>query len=412
MPEGAGPEPDVNKLRSEIVRLNKIVKALMDRSERSARGQGSEYGLFQTAVTLQQEVRARTADLEAALRENERIGRDLRESEGRFRGLVNQSLVGIVLIEDDRFTYSNAKFDEMFGYTAAEVLQLGPKDMAVESDRPLVDEQLGKRLDGSARSVEYVFQGLKKNGEVLHVECHSSALALGGRAPLVSVVLDITERRRADEAVRASLRDKEALLKETHHRVKNNLALIASLMRLEAGRSRVAETKTALEEMQARISSVALLNQTLYQSGSYTTVQLADYLKQVATQVFRAQGPDSAAVRLALDLAPVEVQTAQAIPCGLIVNELITNSLKHGFADGSAGDVSVSLRRGTDGSVNIRVVDSGVGLPQDFATRRITSLGLQLVGDLSKQLRGSLDIGPAGPGSAFTITFVPTADEP
>lgn len=408
MSEDSASEPDANKLRSEVARLNKVVKALMDRSERSAGGQGSEYGLFQTAVTLHQEVRARTADLEAALRENERIDRDLRESEARFRGLVNQSLVGIAVIEDEKITYSNDKFNEMFGYTATEVLRLGPMDTVVEGDRPLVEAQRRKRLDGSASSVEHVFRGLRKNGEVIHIECHSSALALGARAPLVSVVLDITERERADEAVRASLRDKEALLKETHHRVKNNLALIASLMRLEAGRSLEAETKTVLKGMQARISSVALLNQALYQSGSYKTVQLADYLRQVATQVFRAQAPDSGAVRLALDLEPVEVETAQAIPCGLIVNELITNSLKHGFADGGGGDISVSLRRAPDGPVRIRVADSGLGLPQDFATERTTSLGLQLVGDLTKQLRGAFDVGP---GSAFAVTFTPAMGE-
>lgn len=160
--------------------------------------------------------------------------------------------------------------------------------------------------------------------------------------------------------------------------------------------------------MQARISSVALLNQALYQSGRYKTVQLADYLRQVATQVFRAQAPDSGAIRLTLDLEPVEVETAQAIPCGLIVNELITNGLKHGFEAGGGGDISVSLRRASDGPVRIRVADSGPGLPQEFATKRTASLGLQLVGDLAKQLRGNLEVGP---GSVFAVTFTPAIGE-
>lgn len=109
-------------LRAEIVRLNKIVKALMDRAERSTRVQGSDFSMFQTTIMLEDQVRRRTEELESASRENERITRALRESEVRFRGLVSQSLVGIAIIEDDRFTYANPKLAEMFGYTVEEIL--------------------------------------------------------------------------------------------------------------------------------------------------------------------------------------------------------------------------------------------------------------------------------------------------
>ncbi len=403
-----GAEAGEPALRAEIVRLNKIVQALMDRSERTASGQASAYSQFQSALTLQEEVRARTAQLEAALRANEKIERTLRESEAKFRGLVDQSLVGIVVVEDGRFVYSNTKFNEMFGYSAEEVLALNPLETAIESDRPWMSEQLSKRLDGRAQRINYLFRGRRKDGEERDVECHGSALAFGAGAPLVSVLLDVTERKRADDALRASLREKEALLKETHHRVKNNLALIASLMRLEAGRSHEAETKAALKEMQARIHSVALLNQTLYQSGSYSRVDLTNYLKLVATQLFRAQAPDDGAVRLVLEFGDVEVETAQAIPCGLLVNELMTNSLKHAFPGGRGGTLSISLGRRPDGRVTVSVGDTGVGLPADFAMRQRTSLGLQLVGDLTKQLRGTLEVGP---GPVFKLSFLPSTEE-
>ena len=198
------------------------------------------------------------------------------------------------------------------------------------------------------------------------------------------------------------LREKEGLLRETHHRVKNNLALITSLMRLTAGRSVTPETKAALLEMQNRIHSVTVLNETLYKTASYTSVRLADYLKQIADHVFQAQAPKGGEVRLVLDLNPVEVATGQAIPCGLIANELMTNSLKHAFPGGRGGEVRMTLRTGSDGVTRLCVSDTGVGLPEDSAAKGGGSLGLQLVGDLARQLQGTLDVGP---GTAFTVSF-------
>jgi len=213
---------------------------------------------------------------------------------------------------------------------------------------------------------------------------------------------ELFERNQAEEALASSLREKEDLLKESHHRVKNNLALIISLMRLEAGRSREPETQMVLKQMQARIQSVVLLNETLYKTQSYTRVKLEDYLKQVATHLFRANVASAGAVRLVMDLKPAEVDTREAIPCGLILNELMTNSLKHAFTDDRSGEIRIGLDRDTAGKVRLEVSDTGPGLPADFESKERNSLGLFLVSDLVKQLRGALEIGP---GAAFTITF-------
>lgn len=213
---------------------------------------------------------------------------------------------------------------------------------------------------------------------------------------------ELSERNQAEAALASSLREKEDLLKEVHHRVKNNLALIVSLMRLEAGRSREAETRATLKEMQGRIQSVVLLNEALYKTESYSRVKLADYLRQIANHLFQAQNANTGAVRLALDLAAVEVPTKEAIPCGLIVNELMTNSLKHAFPGGRSGEIRVDLKREEPGRVRLRVSDSGQGLPEGFASKPRDSLGLDLVSDLAKQLQGALEIGP---GATFTVTF-------
>jgi diguanylate cyclase (GGDEF)-like protein/PAS domain S-box-containing protein len=186
----------------EVARLNKIIQALMDRAERNTSAQASDFGMFQTTIMLEDLVRRRTAELEAALRENEKTGRALRESEAKFRGLVSQSLVGIVMIEDGGFSYSNAKFDEIFGYSAEEIGGMGPLDIVVETDRRRIGEFLGKRILGDSGQLDYVFHGLRKNGAVIDVETHSSVMDLGERSLIVmSLMMDISERTQAERAV-------------------------------------------------------------------------------------------------------------------------------------------------------------------------------------------------------------------
>ena len=205
---------DPTRADSEIARLNKIIRVLMDRTERSMSVQGSDFGLFQTTIMLEQQVRVRTAELHAALLENERINRSLSASETKFRRVVNQSLVGIATIEEGKFSYSNPKFDEIFGYGAKEVRDLGPLDLVVESDRSLVAEAVRKRLGGEVDEVAYFFRGLRKDGALVDIECHGSSMDLLGRRVLVTVVSDITERTCAERKVRAL---QEQLREQANH---------------------------------------------------------------------------------------------------------------------------------------------------------------------------------------------------
>jgi len=190
-------------LREEIARQQKMVRALMDRAERSTRVQGSDFGKFQTSIMLEDQVRRRTEELEAAFRENERMHRVLRESESRFRGLVNQSLVGIITIEDGRCTYANPKLAEMFGYSVEEVLHLTVRDIATESESQRIAEQMQRRLRGEVDRADFVFQGLRKDGTAIDVEAHSSVMETGGKSALISLMIDITERTRAEREVLA-----------------------------------------------------------------------------------------------------------------------------------------------------------------------------------------------------------------
>jgi diguanylate cyclase (GGDEF)-like protein/PAS domain S-box-containing protein len=202
-PEGPCSGQSEQEPKGEIARLNKIIKALMDRAERSTQVQGSDFSLFQTAIMLEEQVRSRTAALEAALRENETINRALHESEAMFRGLVSQSLVGISIMKNGKFAYSNAKFDEIFGYSANEILELGPLELAIENDRPLVSENIRKRLSGEVDRIEYIFRGVRKNGAVIDVEVHSNAMEIAGERVMIDLIIDVTERARVAREVQA-----------------------------------------------------------------------------------------------------------------------------------------------------------------------------------------------------------------
>jgi len=195
--------PDQPDCEAEITRLTRVIEVLMDRAEGSTSARASDFSLFQTTIVLEAQVRTRTAELEAALRENEEIGRDLRESEAKIRSVLNQSLVGIVVIEDGRFTYANPKYCEIFGYTADEVLALPPLSMVVEADQALVAENIRKREAGEVDQVLFSFRGLRKDGGVVDIELHGNVIEAGNKRVLVSAVMDVSERNRAEREVQA-----------------------------------------------------------------------------------------------------------------------------------------------------------------------------------------------------------------
>ena len=206
-------------------------------------------------------------------------------------------------------------------------------------------------------------------------------------------------------ALSESLREKEALLREVHHRVKNNLQVITSILRLESGRSDNPASIAVLQDMQDRVRSMALLHETIYRTGTFSAIDLGDYLRQVATQAFRALQSGPGNVQLRLDLGTLRLSLDQATPCGLLANELLSNSFKHGFANGGSGEISVELQALDEANHwRLRVHDTGVGLPADFQTRREGGLGLKLVAGLAEQIGGHLEIGP---GAMFSVVFVP-----
>lgn len=206
-----GLESDPQLLLAEIARQNKVIEALMNRLERNAAGDyRSEFDELQTAVALKGEVRRRTAALETALRDNELITRQLRESEFKLLSVVNQPLVGISTCEDGRFTFANRKLADMFGYDVSELIGRDVLTVVTESDRPLVAEQMRRRLSGEVPMADYTFRGLRRDGVEIDIELHGSIHNLGIKPMAVSIMLDISKRRQAErraEELHALLRE-------------------------------------------------------------------------------------------------------------------------------------------------------------------------------------------------------------
>ncbi|HMG55720.1 MAG TPA: CHASE domain-containing protein, partial [Kofleriaceae bacterium] len=201
----------------------------------------------------------------------------------------------------------------------------------------------------------------------------------------------------------ALLREREVLLQEIHHRVKNNLQVISSLMNMQVRKLAATGDRSALEECQTRVEAIALIHEQLYQSRDYAHVPFSEYTRSLVNNVFRTMGVSDGSVKLDLAIDDVAVPVDKAIPCGLLLNELITNALKHAFVDGRSGELRVELSR-TDDRIRLMVSDNGVGLPAGLDVRGTRSLGLRLVNTLVRQLRATLAVADRG-GACFELTF-------
>jgi two-component sensor histidine kinase/AmiR/NasT family two-component response regulator len=217
--------------------------------------------------------------------------------------------------------------------------------------------------------------------------------------------MDITARKQVEEDLRLAVHDKNVLIKEVHHRVKNNLQVVTSLLRLESTRDLQTDAKLILHTMQSRIQTLALLHEFLYRHSQFSSVDLNSYLRELGVLSFRSMNHDLGNVSLVFDLAGSPVNIDQATCCGLFVNELISNSLKHAFPDTRKGQISVRLQpTGVVGQMLLSVSDNGVGLPNDFAEKRQKSLGLELVASLAQQIGGELKM-EQGLGLLFSVRF-------
>jgi PAS domain S-box-containing protein len=328
----------------------------------------------------------------------------VQESECRFRAIFETARELIFLKDKDlRYTLINPAFEKIFGLPAGE--------SARRTDEAIFGHAEAGRIAETDRRVlagEVVEEERERTVGDKKIAFHTIKVPMrdesGAIVGICGIARDTTERRRMEEALRASVREKELLIKEVHHRVKNNMQIISSILNLQSGSVRDPAARECLAECQNRIRSMALVHEKLYRSGNLSRIDFAEYLRSLTAALFHSCRTDAAQVRLDFKASSVSLDVNTAIPCGLIANELIINALKHGFPAGRSGSLRVGLEDLGGGRYRMIVADDGVGFPEDLDLRMTNTLGLQLVTLLVDQIGGKIELDRAG-GTAFTIAF-------
>lgn len=340
------------------------------------------------------------------------LNRQLAESETKFKKVLDHSRDVIYQLdfETSKYEYMSPFVEEMLGWPPEAFIEGGRKFVLnrihpddLERMEREVEEMAGKNV-GDHFAGETEFRIKTKSGDYIWVNNQRSLVynENGEAVAIVGSVRDISERKKYEVQIERSLQEKQTLLAEIHHRVKNNLAVISSLLELQKKDSNE-EAIEVLENTQARIQSIALIHEKLYQTDTFSDINIQEYLDEFIEMVAKTFKTPRKNIRITKELQSFNLDIIKALPLGLIINELLNNAFKHGFADIGEGEIRIRLTE-EEGAGKFMVADSGRPLPQDFSLETSQSLGMTLVKTLTKQLDGDIKITQNG-WTKFEITF-------
>lgn len=270
----------------------------------------------------------------------------------------------------------------------------------VRYNDPKAREAFIKKLKDRGRLNYYEIEMLSKSGETKNVLLSAT---LAGEE-ILGMMMDITDRKKATEKTKAALKEKEVLLQELHHRVKNNMQVISGLIELQSQQLKDKSSREIFNETRDRVSSMALIHENLYKASDLGNINFMEYIKTLTKHLFYSYNVDSGVVQLKTDVKNVFLDVQVGIPCGLIINELVSNTFKHAFPEGKQGEICVSLFPDSEGQYTLIVKDNGIGFPKKLDFRKTTSLGMQLVTMLVDQLEGTIEL-KRDEGTEFVISF-------
>jgi PAS domain S-box-containing protein len=337
--------------------------------------------------------------------DRKRAAAAFQEAEKKYRELVDVSLMGIYITQNHILKFCNQRLAEIFGYDRPQdLLGIHISKLTLPESWPVVDQQVKLRESGQVERVQYQFKGLKRDGTVIDVGVLGGRILHEGNPAIQGCLIDITEHLRTVEQIRSALREKEVLLREIHHRVKNNMQIISSLLNLQATQLKDKKDLFLFKETQNRIRSLALVHEKLYQSKNLAMIDFAEYSRSLITYLWQFFMIDSESIRLRLELEEAYFDINTAIPCGLILNELVSNILKHAFPVGRKGEARIVLARAPGNKFMLVVQDDGIGFPENLDFRKAESLGMQIVIMLVQQLNGTIEL-EREEGTTFKIVF-------
>ena len=322
-----------------------------------------------------------------------RSEKDLKESERKFREIFNKAndMISVNVMNEDgipgKFLEVNEVVSKRLGYTNEELLSMTPTDLVSPEKSDLIQVNAEKLFKKGQNTFEIVL--VTKDGKEIPVEVNNHFIDYNGKRVSLAVSRDITDRKKSEEQLKSSLEEKIVLLREIHHRVNNNLQIISSLFNLQS--NYVDEnSKDILMASQSRVKSMAMIHEKLYQSPDLTRINMKDYIESFVSGLFSLYMVETTAIHLQTDLEDIEMGIDTAIPVGLIINELVTNSLKHAFPAGNEGGIiEISFRKEGE-LLTLKIADNGIGLPERRKIETKKSLGLQLVSNLVNQLDGTM----------------------
>ena len=329
----------------------------------------------------------------------------LRRSEEHFAKAFRSNLIPacITTWEEGRFRDVNDSLLRLFGYCRDELIGRTARELELWAhieDRSRVFQLLHQQKFIYNLEVQFRI----KSGEIRDGVASFEIIELNGETCILGQVHDITKYKRAEETIKASLQEKEVLLKEIHHRVKNNLQVISSLLDLQSLHIKEPKMLEVFRDSCNRVKSMALVHENLYQSKNYAKVNFREYIKTLIMNLFQVYGVkgDHITVEQEIDVVALNIDTA--IPCGLIINELVSNALKHAFPNKNQGTISIIFKVEENEHYTLIVRDNGIGLPRSFNVNSLNTLGLQLVDILTNQLEGTIKIDYRI-GTEFRIKF-------
>ncbi|MGL5065906.1 MAG: PAS domain S-box protein, partial [Microcoleus sp.] len=332
----------------------------------------------------------------------------LRESEERFRQLAEniQDSFWLVTTELTDILYLSPAYEQMWGRSRAELYANGCNWMewVHPEDKHLLLSAVPRLLEGNSTNTEYRI--VRPDGTIRWV-CDRAFPILdesGKVYRIAGICEDISDRKLAEARIQAALREKEILLKEIHHRVKNNMQVISSLLQLQSQYIEDEDMLSLFEESQTRIHSMALIHEQLYQSENLDRIDLQPYVENLVANLSQSFGYYSSCICINLNVAPISLNIETAIPCGLIINELASNSLKYAFTQGREGEISINLHQIGCQDFHLSIKDNGTGFPVGFDVENTETLGLRLVRMLTRQLDGNLTIDSQC-GTCYDIYF-------
>ncbi|EQA70893.1 PAS domain S-box protein [Leptospira noguchii serovar Panama str. CZ214] len=341
--------------------------------------------------------------------ELERLRSKLKITQERLLGVIEGTKDAICAVDIHfRVIAFNSSFELSFWKLYGKKIEEGnllPELILDPAERSVVIENWSRALRGEVYTTERVMQGLVQDSVIFEISYSSIRDSSHNLIGATQIIRDITERKYDEEKLKKTLEEKEVMLKEIHHRVKNNLQVVASLLSLQSEHYGNERISRILKECERRIQSMALIHKELYQSENITKIDFYDYLNTLLVSLLHSFGKEKK-VEFKISSKPNFVSIETAIPLGLIVNELATNSLKYAFSNGKDGLISVHLRLDVLESV-LEVEDNGIGMPEEFDLDKSESLGLKLVEILARQLRGKFILLPSRKekGTKFQVVF-------